>query len=162
MWTETVAPMLGWLAAILTLGTFACEGGQRLRVAALSANAAFVAYGLTAGLLPVLALHIVLIPINLWRLACARRARPAVASIPAPNPTAQNCRLKPAQCAYIGRRRCRKSMTSRRRSVAETWEACRARPRENGTPGGKAHLTQRGLQGRRCGPPQRCTKRLLK
>lgn len=35
---------------------------------ALSANAAFIAYGLTAQLWPALALHFVLVPINAWRL----------------------------------------------------------------------------------------------
>jgi peptidoglycan/xylan/chitin deacetylase (PgdA/CDA1 family) len=35
-----------------------------LRYSALAANAAFIAYGLSAGLWPVLALHFVLVPIN--------------------------------------------------------------------------------------------------
>lgn len=48
--------------------TFACNDMRRLRVLALVANAAFIAYGSLAALLPVLVLHLVPAPINLWRL----------------------------------------------------------------------------------------------
>lgn len=58
----------GWAAAALTLLAFSCNNIVRLRYAALSANAAFIAYGFTAELWPVLVLHAVLVPINLWRL----------------------------------------------------------------------------------------------
>jgi hypothetical protein len=60
--------VLGWSAAALTLMAFSCNDLVRLRYVALSANAAFIAYGLTAQLWPVLALHVVLVPINAWRL----------------------------------------------------------------------------------------------
>ena len=60
--------VLGWSAAALTLLAFSCNDLVRLRYMALSANAAFIAYGLTAQLWPVLALHFVLVPINAWRL----------------------------------------------------------------------------------------------
>jgi hypothetical protein len=46
-WSKTAAPSTGLL-----------------RYSALAANAAFIAYGLSAGLWPVLALHFVLVPIN--------------------------------------------------------------------------------------------------
>ncbi len=52
------APLLG----------FSCNDLVRLRYVALSANAAFIAYGQTAQLRPVLALHFVLVPINVRRL----------------------------------------------------------------------------------------------
>lgn len=58
----------GWAAAVLTFLTFVSRDMRRLRVLALAANAAFVAYALLAGLWPVLALHLALAPINLWRL----------------------------------------------------------------------------------------------
>ncbi|MCU0920585.1 MAG: hypothetical protein MUF16_09655 [Burkholderiaceae bacterium] len=58
---------LGWSAAALTLLAFSCNDLVRLRYVALAANAAFTAYGLTAQLWPVLALHFVLVPINAWR-----------------------------------------------------------------------------------------------
>ncbi len=60
--------VLGWSAAALTLLAFSCDDLVRLRYVALSANAAFIAHGLTAQLWPVLALHFVLVPINGWRL----------------------------------------------------------------------------------------------
>lgn len=71
------ADTLGWLAAGLTAATFACTDMRRLRVLALAANLAFIAYGLGAGLAPVLALHLVLAPMNLWRLVQLRRAEAA-------------------------------------------------------------------------------------
>ncbi len=60
--------VLGWSAAALTLLAFSCNDLVRLRYVALAANAAFIAYGLTAQLWPVLALHFVLVPVNAWRL----------------------------------------------------------------------------------------------
>jgi hypothetical protein len=60
--------VLGWAAALLTLLTFVCRDMRRLRLLALAANAAFIAYGALAQLLPVLALHLALVPVNLWRL----------------------------------------------------------------------------------------------
>lgn len=60
--------LIGWTAAGMTMLTFACNDMRRLRVLALVANLAFIAYGSLAALLPVLVLHLVLAPINLWRL----------------------------------------------------------------------------------------------
>ena len=90
-WGNAAVPLLGWVAACLTLGTFACADGLRLRVAALSANAAFVAYGSMAGLMPVLVLHLALIPINLWRLTGVLRSLRA-ASVTVPDLTGDGCR----------------------------------------------------------------------
>lgn len=59
---------LGWAAALLTLLTFICIDMRRLRLLALAANATFIAYGTAAELLPVLVLHLCLVPVNLWRL----------------------------------------------------------------------------------------------
>ncbi len=66
------ANLLGWAAAALTLLTFYSTNMQRLRLLALSANGAFVAYAWLAGLTPVLALHLTLIPLNLYRLMQVR------------------------------------------------------------------------------------------
>jgi CRP/FNR family transcriptional regulator, cyclic AMP receptor protein len=65
--------ILGWAAAALTLLAFTCNDMLRLRYSALAANAAFIAYGLAAQLWPVLALHFVLVPINVWRLVQTHR-----------------------------------------------------------------------------------------
>ncbi len=76
--------ILGWLAAGLTLATFVCRDMRRLRLLALAANAAFIGYGASAQLLPVLMLHLALVPVNLWRLNQA--LRPALARPAAPAP----------------------------------------------------------------------------
>lgn len=72
--TSALIELLGWAAALLTLCTFICSDMRRLRILALAANASFIAYGVSAQLTPVLALHLVLVPVNLWRLAHALRA----------------------------------------------------------------------------------------
>jgi CRP/FNR family cyclic AMP-dependent transcriptional regulator len=68
---------LGWAAAGLTLLAFSCTGVLRLRIVALAANAAFIAYGVSSQLWPVVALHLVLVPVNLWHLRQARRSATA-------------------------------------------------------------------------------------
>lgn len=63
-----LSDLLGWTAAAFTLLAFSCTNLVHLRLIALAANAAFIAYGVSAQLWPVAALHFVLVPINLWRL----------------------------------------------------------------------------------------------
>lgn len=67
--------LLGWVAAALTVACFASGDMLRLRVLALGANVAFAAYGWHAELMPVLALHLALAPVNAWRLAQQLRQR---------------------------------------------------------------------------------------
>lgn len=68
-WTDLLtADALGGVAALLTLATFVCADMRRLRLLAWAANAAFIAYGAIGGLLPIMALHLVLVPVTLWRL----------------------------------------------------------------------------------------------
>jgi hypothetical protein len=76
----TSSEWLGWAAALLTLLTFVCRDMRRLRLLALAANATFIAYGVQAQLLPVLVLHLVLAPVNLWRLNEALRVGGPTAS----------------------------------------------------------------------------------
>jgi hypothetical protein len=73
--------LLGWSAAALTLLTFASHDMFWLRVAALGANLCFIAYGYTAGLWPVLALHLVLVPVNLMRLLQIWAQRPVAKGV---------------------------------------------------------------------------------
>lgn len=68
--------LFGWAAALLTLLAFSCDNIVRLRYVALSANAAFIAYGFSAELWPVFFLHAVLVPVNVWRLRQALRSSP--------------------------------------------------------------------------------------
>lgn len=63
--------ILGWSAAALMVATFSCRDARHLRPLAVATNLAFVGYGAAAGLLPVLVLHLLLLPINLWRWAQA-------------------------------------------------------------------------------------------
>jgi hypothetical protein len=80
----TAIDVVGWLAASLTLVTFVCSDMRRLRLAAIGANLAFIGYGSAAGLWPVLALHLMLTPLNLWRLQQLRSAAPPVPALAAP------------------------------------------------------------------------------
>lgn len=59
--------LLGWLAAALMISTFASRHAHVMRPLAVATNLAFIGYGATADLAPVLTLHLVLLPINLWR-----------------------------------------------------------------------------------------------
>lgn len=60
--------MLGYLGALLTLATFSMKTMLHLRVVGIASNAAFIAYGLSSDVYPVLLLHVVLLPLNTWRL----------------------------------------------------------------------------------------------
>lgn len=64
---------LGWLAAALTLASFFQKRMIPLRTLAISANVAFITYGLLIGAWHVLALHATLLPFNVLRLIEMRR-----------------------------------------------------------------------------------------
>jgi hypothetical protein len=59
--------LLGFLAAGLVLTTFAMRTMMTLRLVGIAGNVAFIAYGLYQGLMPVVALHVMLLPLNIWR-----------------------------------------------------------------------------------------------
>jgi CRP/FNR family transcriptional regulator, cyclic AMP receptor protein len=59
---------IGYLASVLVLCTFCARTMVPLRLVALGSNVAFLAYGALLHLYPVLLLHAVLMPVNLWRL----------------------------------------------------------------------------------------------
>ncbi len=61
--------LVGWAADGFTLIAFAMKTMLPLRVSGACANLCFIAYGANAGILPVLVLHLALLPVNLWRLA---------------------------------------------------------------------------------------------
>ena len=60
---------IGYAAALLVLATFCMRGMVALRSVAIASNVAFIAYGALADIHPVLALHLVLLPVNVLRLA---------------------------------------------------------------------------------------------
>lgn len=63
------AEIAGWIASGLMLATFLCRDAMLLRSIAIAANVALIVYGALAGLVPVLTLHLVLIGVNVHRLA---------------------------------------------------------------------------------------------
>lgn len=77
----TVAELVGYLASGLVFLTFCMRTMIPLRIAAIGSNLAFITYASMAGLWPVLVLHLVLLPMNLWRsvqmVTLVRRVREA-------------------------------------------------------------------------------------
>ena len=70
----SLADTLGWSAAALMVVTFSCRDPRRMRPLAVCTNLAFIGYACSAGLAPVLALHALLLPINLLRWRQSLRA----------------------------------------------------------------------------------------
>jgi len=70
-----VQEILGWTASLLTLATFVQRSMIPLRVTAIGANAFFIAYGAIGHFAPVLALHVLLLPVNSAQLVVALRQR---------------------------------------------------------------------------------------
>jgi hypothetical protein len=65
--------LLGYSAAGLVLITFLAQQITTLRTVAIASNVMFISYALVAWLPPVLVLHLMLLPINAWRLWQASR-----------------------------------------------------------------------------------------
>jgi hypothetical protein len=70
----TSIDLIGWAAAALTLLAFTSRDVRLLRCASLAASVAFITYGAASSTWPVLALHAVLLPVNLFRLLELHRA----------------------------------------------------------------------------------------
>ncbi len=91
---------LGYLAALLVLLTFCMRGMVALRVLAIASNVAFIVYAATLGLAPVLLLHGLLLPLNVWRMRELTRASPTGSAPDAPGPGCRpRCIARP--CADI-------------------------------------------------------------
>jgi CRP/FNR family cyclic AMP-dependent transcriptional regulator len=80
----TLIDGVGYLASALVLLTFCMSTMLSLRAVAIGSNLAFAGYGLSAGVYPVLALHLILLPLNvviLVRMAMLlRKAKLAAAT----------------------------------------------------------------------------------
>ncbi len=63
--------LLGWMASGFMVGTFSSRSQVMMRLLAVCANFSFIGYALAASLNPVLVLHLVLLPVNAFRLANA-------------------------------------------------------------------------------------------
>src|SRR5262245_13566488 len=59
---------LGYIAAAFVFATFSMKTMVPLRIIAISSNVLFIAYGYLHPAYPVLVLHVVLLPLNYWRL----------------------------------------------------------------------------------------------
>ena len=79
--------VLGYSAAALVLITFVAQSMRSLRAIAIASNVAFIAYAWVAELPPVLVLHLVLLPLNAWRLWQASRTAATAAPTPRIEPS---------------------------------------------------------------------------
>jgi hypothetical protein len=70
---------IGYVASALVLAAFGMKDMINLRVVAICSNIAFIAYGIALNLLPVLILHVILLPLNSWRLMGTLKQRSATA-----------------------------------------------------------------------------------
>ena len=68
-----VIELIGYLASLLVFSTFYMKTMIPLRSVAIASNVAFISYGYLAGLYPVFLLHVVLLPLNVWRLYQMRK-----------------------------------------------------------------------------------------
>ncbi|MGE5513234.1 MAG: hypothetical protein ACM31O_18545 [Bacteroidota bacterium] len=71
---------VGFLASTLVLLTFLMKDMRRLRAMALCSNVAFIIYGGIHELMPVVALHLLLLPLNFVRLMEVRGSAGRVSS----------------------------------------------------------------------------------
>ena len=60
--------LAGFIASSLVLLTFAMKDMRLLRITAIFSNVAFIAYGTLHWLAPIIALHVLLLPINIFHL----------------------------------------------------------------------------------------------
>jgi len=63
----TLADFFGYLASGLILGTFSVRTMIPLRLLGISSSVAFLIYGFLASLTPILILHTILLPLNVYR-----------------------------------------------------------------------------------------------
>jgi hypothetical protein len=66
---ENLSEVSGYVASMLVLFTFIAKDMRVLRIVAIFSNLAFITYGTIEWLPPVLFLHMVLLPLNIVRLA---------------------------------------------------------------------------------------------
>jgi hypothetical protein len=60
--------VIGYIASALVLATFSIKSMCSLRITAIASNLAFISYGATADMRPILILHCMLLPVNVVRL----------------------------------------------------------------------------------------------
>ncbi len=68
-----IAEVIGYAASVLVLAACTMRTMLPLRLLNIASNIAFIAYGFVGGLLPILLLHAMLLPLNIYRAAELRR-----------------------------------------------------------------------------------------
>jgi len=64
----SLVDIVGWVAALFTLAAYSMRTMVPLRIAALGSNLSFIVFGALDATLPILVLHLVLLPFNGYRL----------------------------------------------------------------------------------------------
>jgi hypothetical protein len=64
----TLYDLIGYIGSVLVFGTFYLKTMIRLRWVAIASNIVFMVYAAMGHLLPILVLHALLLPLNVWRL----------------------------------------------------------------------------------------------
>src|SRR6516162_2862302 len=82
---ENLSDISGYVASTLVLFTFVAKDMRLLRTLAIFSNLAFITYGTIEWLPPVLFLHLVLLPLNIVRLAEIVRATRSTGDLPQPD-----------------------------------------------------------------------------
>jgi len=75
---EGVVLFFGYFASALVFATFFMRSRARLREVAIASNVAFITYGIVGNVIPVLILHVLLLPLNFWRLWEIGQTRKAI------------------------------------------------------------------------------------
>jgi hypothetical protein len=79
---ENLSEVSGYVASTLVVFTFVAKDMRLLRTIAVFSNLAFIVYGTIEWLPPVLFLHLVLLPLNIVRLAEVVRATRSASDLP--------------------------------------------------------------------------------
>jgi CRP/FNR family cyclic AMP-dependent transcriptional regulator len=80
MTPTTAILFLGYFASALVFATFFMRSRARLREVAIASNVAFMLYGTFGHVIPVLVLHALLFPLNIWRLWEINRTKSGILS----------------------------------------------------------------------------------
>ena len=67
--------LCGYLAGSLVLGAFSVTSMRKLRCIGIASNLTFISYAILAGALPILILHGLLLPVNVYHLIRIQRRR---------------------------------------------------------------------------------------
>ena len=120
---------IGYLASLLVLATFCMRDMVALRLLAITSNVAFIAYGALADIYPVLLLHVVLLPVNVLRIAESwTRSLPRSAGTEPLHPARRVTRRRHRRATATVRSRVRNRCSVRRLTFASRWQADQSSP----------------------------------